>query len=88
MLIHCGLQTIDLRQASLVAVLDDAAFGAATPVVPKIRLARRPGRALDGSQWRARLLADCTNYLIDLKRRRHRRCGGDNRSPTGRPSSG
>ena len=30
--------------------------------------ARRPGRTLDRSEWRARLLRYCANYLIDLKR--------------------
>src|SRR6516162_3031896 len=50
----------------------------------EVRLARRPGRALDGSQWRARLLCLLHQLPDRPEARRHRRCRGDNRRPTGR----
>jgi transposase len=50
----------------------------------EVRLARRPGRTLDGSERRARL-PRLLRQLPDLpEARRHRRCRGDSRSPTGR----
>ena len=51
-----------------LAVLDDAAFGAATPVVPKF--ISSPTRPRDAGRVRtvgSLFFAYCTNYLIDLK---------------------
>jgi transposase len=67
-----------------LALLDDAAFGAANAGGAEIRLACRPGLTLDGSQWRARLLCLLHQLPDRPEACRHRGCGGDNRSPTGR----
>ena len=48
-----------------LAVLNDAAFGAATEV-PRSSSRRRPGGALDRRPWRTGLLRLSDNYLIDL----------------------
>jgi transposase len=47
-------------------VLDDAAFGAATPVVPKFISNADPGSRWTGANGGLAFFAYCTNYLIDL----------------------
>ena len=49
-------------------VLDDAAFGAATPVVPKFVSPADPASRWTGAHGGLAFFAYCTNYLIDLKR--------------------
>jgi hypothetical protein len=51
-----------------LAVLDDAAFGAATPVVPKFISPADPAARWTGANGGLAFFAYCTNYLIDLKR--------------------
>jgi hypothetical protein len=51
-----------------LAVLDDAAFGAATPVVPKFVSPADPAARWTGANGGLAFFAYCTNYLIDLKR--------------------
>src|ERR1700722_5896651 len=51
-----------------LAVLDDAAFGAATPVVPKFISSADPASRWTGANGGLAFFAYCTNYLIDLKR--------------------
>ena len=48
-------------------VLDQAAFGAATPVVPKFISAADPASRWTGANGGLAFFAYCTNYLIDLK---------------------
>ncbi len=48
-------------------VLDDAAFGAATPVVPKFISPADPASRWTGANGGLAFFAYCTNYLIDLK---------------------
>src|SRR5438105_3250802 len=50
-----------------LAVLDDAAFGAATPVVPKFISHADPAARWTGANGGLAFFAYCTNYLIDLK---------------------
>jgi Transposase DDE domain/Transposase domain (DUF772) len=50
-----------------LAVLDDAAFGAATPVVPKFISHADPASRWTGANGGLAFFAYCTNYLIDLK---------------------
>src|ERR1700675_4850696 len=50
-----------------LAVLDDAAFGAATPVVPKFIPHADPASRWTGANGGLAFFAYCTNYLIDLK---------------------
>lgn len=50
-----------------LAVLDDAAFGAATPVVPKFISPADPASRWTGANGGLAFFAHCTNYLIDLK---------------------
>ena len=50
-----------------LAVLDDAAFGAATPVVPKFISPADPASRWTGANGGLAFFAYCTNYLIDLK---------------------
>ena len=50
-----------------LAVLDDAAFGAATPVVPKFISDADPASRWTGANGGLAFFAYCTNYLIDLK---------------------
>jgi len=50
-----------------LAVLDEAAFGAATPVVPKFISAADPAARWTGANGGLAFFAYCTNYLIDLK---------------------
>src|SRR6266849_3963043 len=51
-----------------LAVLDDAAFGAATPVVPKFISPADPASRWTGANGGLAFFAYCINYLIDLKR--------------------
>jgi transposase len=50
-----------------LAVLDDAAFGGATPVVPKFISIADPASRWTGANGGLAFFAYCTNYLIDLK---------------------
>jgi transposase len=50
-----------------LAVLDDAAFGAATPVTPKFISPADPASRWTGANGGLAFFAYCTNYLIDLK---------------------
>src|SRR5712664_1888210 len=50
-----------------LAVLDDAAFGAATPVTPKFISPADPASRWTGASGGLAFFAYCTNYLIDLK---------------------
>ena len=50
-----------------LAVLDDAAFGAATPVVPKFVSSADPASRWTGANGGLAFFAYSTNYLIDLK---------------------
>jgi transposase len=50
-----------------LAVLDDAAFGAATPVVPKFISHADPAARWTGANGGLAFFAYCTNSLIDLK---------------------
>src|SRR5919112_1713922 len=50
-----------------LAVLDDAAFGAATPVVPKFISPADPASRWTGANGGLAFFAYCTNYLVDLK---------------------
>src|ERR1700731_4908732 len=50
-----------------LAVLDDAAFGAATPVVPKFISPADPAARWTGANGGLAFFAYCTNYLIDLQ---------------------
>src|SRR5215472_6259399 len=50
-----------------LAVLDDAAFGAATPVVPKFISLSDPASRWTGANGGLAFFAYCTNYLIDLQ---------------------
>ena len=50
-----------------LAVLDDAAFGAATPVVPKFVSVADPASRWTGANGGLAFFAYSTNYLIDLK---------------------
>ena len=50
-----------------LAVLDEAAFGGATPVVPKFISAADPAARWTGANGGPAFFAYCTNYLIDLK---------------------
>ena len=49
-----------------LAVLDEAAFGAATPVVPKMLSPSDPASRWTGADGGLAYFAYCTNYLIDL----------------------
>jgi transposase len=50
-----------------LAVLDEAAFGGATPVVAKFISAADPASRWTGANGGLAFFAYCTNYLIDLK---------------------
>jgi transposase len=50
-----------------LAVLDEAAFGAATPVTPKFLSIADPASRWTGANGGLAFFAYCTNYLIDLK---------------------
>jgi len=49
-----------------LAVLDEAAFGAATPVTPKMLSPSDPASRWTGADGGLAYFAYCTNYLIDL----------------------
>ena len=49
-----------------LAVLDEAAFGAATPVIPKMLSPADPAARWTGADGGPAYFAYCTNYLIDL----------------------
>src|SRR5205085_2082770 len=70
-----------------LAVLDDAAFGGATPVVSKFISHADPASRWTGANGGLAFFAYCTNYLIDLKCCRHLcrhcRCRGEHRGPPG-----
>jgi Transposase DDE domain len=51
-----------------VRTIDDAAFGAATPVVPKFISLSDPASRWTGANRGLAFFAYCTNYLIDLRR--------------------
>ena len=67
-----------------LAVLDDAAFGAATEVDAQVHLTGRSGGALDRSPWRAGLLRLFDQLSDRCRQRDHRRCRSDDRDPAGR----
>src|SRR6202795_1685850 len=50
-----------------LAVLDDAAFGAATPVVPKFISHADPAARWTGANGGLAFFAYCTHHLLDLK---------------------
>src|SRR5205809_381389 len=50
-----------------LSVLDDAAFGGATPVTPKFISLADPASRWTGANGGLAFFAYCTNYLIDLK---------------------
>ena len=50
-----------------LAMLDDAAFGAASDVIAEVRLALRSGGAMDRRPKGHAFFAYATNYLIDLE---------------------
>lgn len=50
-----------------LAVLDEAAFGGATPVTPKFISGSDPAARWTGANGGLAFFAYCTNYLIDLK---------------------
>ncbi len=50
-----------------LAVLDEAAFGGATPVTPKFLSIADPASRWTGANGGLAFFAYCTNYLIDLK---------------------
>ncbi|MDT9601096.1 transposase, partial [Sphingosinicella rhizophila] len=50
-----------------LVVLDEAAFGGATPVVPKLISAADPASRWTAASGGLAFFAYCTNYLIDLK---------------------
>jgi transposase len=60
-------ETANYAVREYLAVLDDAAFGAATPVVPKFISHADPGSRWTGANGGLAFFAYCTNYLIDLK---------------------
>jgi transposase len=65
-----------------LAVLDDAAFGAATEITPKF-VALRPGGALDRGAWRPGLLRLLDELPGRRRERHHRRCRGNHGNPAG-----
>jgi transposase len=50
-----------------LTMLDEAAFGGATPVVPRFISGSDPGSRWTGANGGLAFFAYCTNYLIDLK---------------------
>jgi len=68
--------------------LDDAAFGAATPVKPKSLSPFDPAARLTAATGDRVFFAYSTNYLVDLDGRDHCRCRGDRADPPGRDRSG
>jgi hypothetical protein len=59
-------ESVSRAAREYLAVLDDAAFGAATPVLPEACVAIRPGGALDRSDGGLAYFAYSANYLVDL----------------------
>jgi transposase len=59
--------TVNHAVREYLAVLDDSAFGAATPVVPKFISHADPGSRWTGANGGLAFFAYCTNYLIDLE---------------------
>ncbi|CAA9304365.1 MAG: Mobile element protein, partial [uncultured Microvirga sp.] len=59
-------ETVSRAAREYLAVLDDAAFGAATPVVPKFVSPADPASRWTGADGGLAYFAYCTNYLIDL----------------------
>jgi hypothetical protein len=55
------------RSRSILATLDDAAFGAATPVEPKFISPVDPAARWTASWGGPAVYAYCTNYLIDVQ---------------------
>jgi transposase len=66
-----------------LAVLDDAAFGAATEVAPKFGVTLRPGCALDGGARRPSLLRLLDELPGRPRERDHCRRRGDHGNPAG-----
>ena len=64
----CGLPPESGSRAAreYLAVLDDAAFGAATPVTPKFVSPVDPAARWTGADGGLAYFAYCTNYLVDL----------------------
>jgi hypothetical protein len=54
-------------RTKFLTVPPDAAFGAATPVVPKFISHADPASRWTGANGGLAFFAYCTNYLIDLK---------------------
>ena len=67
-----------------LAVLDDAAFGAATEVTPKFVSPNRLSGALDRGARRPSLLRLLDELPGRRRERDHRRCRGDHGNPAGR----
>jgi len=67
-----------------LAVLDDAAFGAASEVIPKFIAPGRSGDAVDRSAPRTRLLCLFEQLSDRCRERDHCRCRGDDGDPSGR----
>ena len=64
----CRPQARAVRCASISPSLDDAAFGAATPVVPKFISPADPAARWTVGAWRSgRSSPTATNYLIDVE---------------------
>jgi hypothetical protein len=60
-------ETVSHAVREYLAVLDDAAFGAATAVVPEFISHADPASRWTGANGGLAFFAYCTNYLIDLK---------------------
>jgi hypothetical protein len=73
-----------MRCGEYLAVLDEAAFGDTMPVVPKFISAADPALRWTGPNGELAFFAYCTNYLVDLKTRRHHGPGGDHCGAAGR----
>ena len=69
-----------------LAVLDDAAFGAATEVTPKFVSPADPAARWTGAHGGQAFFAYSTNYLIDVEHAVNCRRGGDDSHPAGRGS--
>src|ERR1044072_3545932 len=70
-----------------LAVLDDAAFGAATPVVPKFISHADPASRWTGANGGLAFFASLHQLSHRSEARRHRRCRGDHRGSPGRGDS-
>src|SRR5438045_1659488 len=67
-----------------LSVLDDAAFGAATPVVPKFSSHADPASRWTGANGGLAFFAYCTKLPDRSEARCDPGCGGDHRSPPSR----